>query len=96
MSATQEDNSVTIEHQLHDADTLQDMPVLNNQSNVIEDLAAQNAEEIKGGPTPKSKRDLILKTSVADLDRAIGDLEPQVDVVGGQTREHILLARQVG
>ncbi|MGE0126827.1 MAG: hypothetical protein AB7U82_01890 [Blastocatellales bacterium] len=66
-----------------------------NQSVVIEDLNAQNAEEIKGGPTPKSKRDVILKTSVAGQESALDDLEPQGDVVGG-TREHILLARQVG
>ncbi|MGH9765834.1 MAG: hypothetical protein ACREAB_00235 [Blastocatellia bacterium] len=36
----------------------------NNQSVIIEDLDAQNAEEIKGGPTPKSSRTLLLKTTV--------------------------------
>lgn len=67
-----------------------------NQSIAIEDLAAQNTEEIKGGPTPKSKRDVILKSTVAQNSGGLEDLEPQGDVVGGQTREHILLARQVG
>ncbi|MGH9802758.1 MAG: hypothetical protein ACRD82_20515 [Blastocatellia bacterium] len=38
----------------------------NNESIIIEDLAAENAEEIKGGPTHQSKRDVILKSSVAD------------------------------
>jgi len=37
-----------------------------NESIIIEDLAAKNAEEVKGGPTPKIKRDLVLKSSVAE------------------------------
>ncbi len=32
----------------------------------IEDLAVEKAEEVKGGPTPKLKRDLVLKSSVAE------------------------------
>lgn len=37
----------------------------NNEAIMIEDLAAQNADEIKGGPTPKSKRVVVLQSSVA-------------------------------
>lgn len=54
----------------------------NNQSIVIEDLAAKNAEEIKGGPTPIMKRDVILKTSVTE-NSGLEDLEPIADVQGG-------------
>lgn len=35
-----------------------------NNSIVIEDLAAPNADEIKGGPTAQSKRTVVLKSSV--------------------------------
>jgi hypothetical protein len=66
------------------------------QASLIADLEASNAEEIKGGPSTQSKRDVILKTSLAASSSNLADLEPQGDVVGGQTREHILLARQVG
>lgn len=38
----------------------------NNQSIIIEDLAAKNADGIKVGPTHQSKRDVILKSSVAN------------------------------
>ena len=37
-----------------------------NESIIIEDLAVEKAEEVKGGPTPKLKRDLVLKSSVAE------------------------------
>jgi hypothetical protein len=37
-----------------------------NESIIIEDLAAKNAEEVKGGPTLKVKRDLVMKSSVAE------------------------------
>jgi len=43
---------------MHNQDT-------NNLSIIIEDLAAENADEIKGGPSTQSKRILILKSSVA-------------------------------
>lgn len=36
----------------------------NNESLVIEDLAAPSATEIKGGPRPKSKRTVVLQSSV--------------------------------
>ena len=32
----------------------------NNEAIMIEDLSAQNADEITGGPTPKSKRIVVL------------------------------------
>lgn len=67
-----------------------------NQASVIADLEAPNAEEIKGGPTPQSKRTVVLQSSATGQSSNLDDLEPQSDVVGGQTREHILLARQVG
>lgn len=66
------------------------------QANVIADLEAQTAEEIKGGPNPKSKRVIVLASSATGQTSDLDDLEPQGDVVGGQTREHTLLARQVG
>ncbi|HEX5080612.1 MAG TPA: hypothetical protein VFY40_01105 [Blastocatellia bacterium] len=44
----------------------QDNRETNNQSIIIEDLSAQNAEKIKGGPTPKSRRDVILKTGATE------------------------------
>jgi hypothetical protein len=66
------------------------------QASVIADLEAPNAEEIKGGPTAKSKRIVVLQSSANGQSNNLDDLEPQGDVVGGQTREHILLARQVG
>ncbi len=37
----------------------------NNESIVIADLTAQNADEIKGGPTSQSKRTVVLQSSVA-------------------------------
>ncbi|MDQ3009312.1 MAG: hypothetical protein M3X11_01210 [Acidobacteriota bacterium] len=37
-----------------------------NDQSIIEDLSAQNADEIKGGPTPKSKRVIVLQSSVAE------------------------------
>lgn len=37
----------------------------NNESIIIEDLTAENADEIKGGPSTQSKRNVILKSSVA-------------------------------
>ena len=56
----------------------------NDQSIIIEDLSAQNADEIKGGPTPKSKRVVVLQSSVADsATSGLTDLEPQGDIVGG-------------
>ena len=56
----------------------------NDQSIISEDLAAQNADEIKGGPTPKSKRFVTLESSVAgSATSGLTDLEPQGDIVGG-------------
>lgn len=37
----------------------------NNESIIIEDLAAENANEIKGGPSTQSKRTVLLKSTVA-------------------------------
>ncbi len=37
----------------------------NNESITIEDLAAQNTGEIKGGPNPKNKRFVVLQAPVA-------------------------------
>jgi hypothetical protein len=37
----------------------------NNEANIIEDLSAQNADEIKGGPSMQSKRIVVLKSDVA-------------------------------
>ncbi|MEK7829434.1 MAG: hypothetical protein AAB401_00025 [Acidobacteriota bacterium] len=36
-----------------------------NNEYIIEDLSAENADEIKGGPSTQSKRTLILKSTVA-------------------------------
>ena len=48
----------------------------NNEAIIIEDLAAPDADEIKGGPTPKSKRFVDLQSSVAggtgDDDTSVG------------------------
>ena len=44
----------------------QDNTETNDQSIIIEDLSAQNADEIKGGPTPKSRRVVVLQSSVAE------------------------------
>lgn len=38
----------------------------NTQTVAIEDLAAQNANEIKGGPNPKSKRTVVLQSSATE------------------------------
>lgn len=37
----------------------------NNESIIIEDLAAANTDEIKGGPSTQSKRTVLLKSTVA-------------------------------
>lgn len=54
-------------------------------NNKLNDLTVANDQqsEIKGGPTPKSKRDLLLKSSVTAQDGVLGDLEPAGDVTGG-------------
>lgn len=57
-------------------------PDTNNES-IIEDLAAQNAEAIKGGPTPKSKRTLVLQSSVEG-----GAAEVQTIIITGSASNH--------
>jgi hypothetical protein len=44
----------------------QDNRETDNQPIPIEDLGVQNAEELKGGPRPIVKRDVILKTSATE------------------------------
>ncbi|MGH9752866.1 MAG: hypothetical protein ACREA2_08775, partial [Blastocatellia bacterium] len=63
---------------------------MNNQEQTtnninINDLTVTDDQQsrIKGGPTPIMKRDVILKTSVAEQDSVLGDLEPAGDVTGG-------------
>ncbi len=51
----------------------------NNESIITEDLAAQNADEIKGGP----KRIFIGGLSVNEAPTALLDLEPRGEVKGG-------------
>jgi hypothetical protein len=46
-------------------------------------VADDQQSQIKGGPTPKSKRDLLLKSSVAEQTSGLGDLEPTDEVKGG-------------
>lgn len=41
---------------MHNQDT-------NNESITLEDLRAQNADEVKGGPNPKVKRTIVLQSS---------------------------------
>lgn len=50
-----------------------------NQSIVIEDLNAQNTEEIKGGP----KKIFIGGLSIKEVAATLPDLEPSADVKGG-------------
>ena len=55
-----------------------------NNSNLNDLTVADDQQsQIKGGPTPKTKRDYILTSSVAEQDRALSDLEPAGDVKGG-------------
>jgi len=56
-----------------------------NNNNNLHDLTGSGVEEtqIKGGPTPKSKRTLLLKSSVAEQNSVTGDLEPTAEVKGG-------------
>ena len=63
---------------------------MNNQKQTINNgnlndltVADDQQSQIKGGPTPLSKRDVILKTSVAEQNSVLGDLEPAGDVKGG-------------
>ena len=46
-------------------------------------VADDQQSQIKGGPTPLSRRDIILKSSVAEQESVLGDLEPAGDVKGG-------------
>lgn len=57
-------------------------PTADNQS-IIEDLAAQNAAEIKGGPNPKNKRTLVLQSSVEG-----GVAEVQTITITGSASNH--------
>ena len=59
------------------------MTETNNQSEPIADLEAANAEAIKGGPTPKSKRIVVLQSSATDQSNALADLEPQGEIKAG-------------
>lgn len=55
-----------------------------NQSIVIEDLAARNAVEIKSESNSKAKNAGILPSSAASAANGrLADLEPQGDIVGG-------------
>ncbi len=56
-----------------------------NITSGINDLAVTNDQQsqIKGGPSPKNKRTLVLQSSATDQDSALGDLEPNGDVKGG-------------
>ncbi|HKQ77300.1 MAG TPA: hypothetical protein VJ810_26615 [Blastocatellia bacterium] len=55
-----------------------------NNSNLSDLTVADDQQsQIKGGPTPKSKRDLLLKSSVAEPSSGLGDLEPTAEVKGG-------------
>lgn len=65
---------------------------MNNRKQTINDsdlndltVADDQQSQIKGGPTPLSRRDVILKTTVAEQESVLGDLEPAGDVKGGPT-----------
>lgn len=55
----------------------------NTQTIVIEDLAAPSTDEIKGGPTPKSKRTLVLQSSATEA-----AAEQQQVTILGSTSNH--------
>jgi hypothetical protein len=52
----------------------------NNEASVLEDLTTPDAAEIKGGPNPKSKRTVVLQSSVA------GEIDD--DTLGGLSSNH--------
>ena len=61
----------------------QDNIETNDQSIIIEDLAARNAEEIKSESNSKAKNASVLPVSAASAANGLADLEPQGDIVGG-------------
>ena len=44
--------------------SMQQSPTSDNRNLSLEDLDVQQTEEIKGGPSTQSKRDILLKTSL--------------------------------
>jgi hypothetical protein len=51
----------------------------------LDDLTVtdEQQDQIKGGPTPQSKRTVVMESSATNEGSIIGDLEPTEDVAGG-------------
>jgi hypothetical protein len=56
-----------------------------NTKRNLEDLTVtdEQQDQIKGGPNPKSKREVVLLSSATSEESALADLEPNEDVSGG-------------
>jgi hypothetical protein len=56
-----------------------------NTNSEIDYLPIANGRQtqIKGGPNPKTKPTIALRSSATEQESALGDLEPNADVKGG-------------